>query len=89
MEFNNDNIKCFGNFEDDIIFITWSLVEFCNYQCSYCSAKAPSIKESNKYISFENIKKILNNIFCIKKDKYLINLGGGGAYASSKFFRYY
>ena len=75
--FTINDVDSYGNFNDNVLSVVWSLVEYCNYQCSYCSAKSPSIKDSNQYIDYNNIIKIFDKLFSLKRDKYIIGLAGG------------
>ena len=46
------NIKKYGNHNYDIIHFSWTLIDYCNYSCYYCSEKHKLVDDSrNKTIS--------------------------------------
>lgn len=56
-------------------------IDHCNYSCKYCF-----VKKENQMLSFENIKKIINNIknyFDVNKLNGRINLVGGEVFICS------
>ena len=71
------NIKSQGELDKDILNISWSLTDYCNYQCSYCCAKSMHIEKNINFLEFNVYKKTIDKIFQLNKEKYNFFLAGG------------
>ncbi|MEI0703095.1 radical SAM protein, partial [Brachyspira intermedia] len=58
-----------------VLRVNWEITSHCNYKCSYCFGNAGM--NNPQFYSFEELKKIANKIFDIKRDYYNILLIGG------------
>ncbi|TKZ36139.1 radical SAM protein, partial [Brachyspira catarrhinii] len=58
-----------------VLRVNWEITSHCNYKCSYCFGNAGM--NNPQFNSFEELKKIANKIFDIKRDYYNILLIGG------------
>lgn len=76
-DFNIKNILQHGDLEDDYLYISWGLTEFCNYQCSYCCAYAIHLDKQSLFIPLNETKEIIDKLFLLNKDKYIFTIAGG------------
>lgn len=74
---NEFNIKAHGELDKDILNISWSLTDYCNYQCSYCCAKSMHIEKNIDFLELDIYKKTIDRIFQLNKEKYNFFLAGG------------
>lgn len=83
-DYDIEDVYCYGDFDNDIFDIHWSLTSYCNYRCSYCSAGALSLKNAT-FTSFEEIKFILDVLFSLNRKKYILQFAGGEPTIHPKF----
>ena len=76
-EINMDDIIFHGiDYDNDFLYIYWSILYECNYKCSYCFGQAPL---SNNFTPIEKLKHAVDRIFKIEKQFYYFVFMGGEA----------
>lgn len=76
-----------GNADLKQMIIHWLPTDFCNYNCSYCIAHAPHLKNGIEFIKLPLLITAVDKIFEINKDKYVFVFGGGEATLHPNFIQ--